>query len=306
MGATSATVRLEATIHPGTRPNGGLGRSAQTLHLADRAGVFSRQDSELVRLHRAIEGERLVPFFQPIEAVGSSSARKAGEVLVRMPDEHGELQKPASFLPAAEHFGLMPAIDRAVLRAVLRWLSTNPAASGEVDYLSINLSGQTLCDADCRDWIERAVASRPEHARQLCFEVTETALIHNLQPVRNFIQRMRRAGSRFALDDFGTGFCSLRYLHCLPVDFVKIDGAFVRDCDADPGVRTMLSAVNELCQRLGKRTIAEYVDRPELLPVLRQIGIDHAQGFAISEPFALAELLSRAVCAPGPLEALTA
>lgn len=252
----------------------------------------TREFNELPRLQRALEADRFELYFQPIQGLNRASL-PAGELLIRMIGEDGVLRPPAAFLPVAERYALMPAIDRFTFRSALAWLAANSAVAQSLGYLSINISGQTLRDADVRGWLESQLHAHAAFASRLCFEITETAMIGNLMPVRGFLERMAALGCRFALDDFGTGFSSLGYLQSLPVDFVKIDGAFVRGCDQDPRARTMLTAINDLCHTLGKQTVAEFVEKPEILRIVSEIGIDYAQGYAISTPFRLAELPQR-------------
>jgi ammonium transporter, Amt family len=255
----------------------------------------TREFNELPRLQRALETDRFVLDFQPIQGLGRTSL-PAGELLIRMIGEDGAIRPPSSFLPVAERYALTPAVDRFAVRTAIAWLTANPTIAQSLNYLSVNLSGQTLGDGEVRGWLESQVQANAACASRLCFEITETAFIRNLVPVRGFLERMAALGCRFALDDFGTGFSSLGYLQSLPVDFVKIDGAFVRGCDQDPRARTMLGAINDLCHTLGKQTVAEYVERPEILSLLREIGIDHAQGYAVSMPFRLDELPRRLAC----------
>jgi len=246
--------------------------------------------NELPRLQWAINNGSFVLYFQPIQNLTGATGPAAGELLIRMVDETGALRGPGTFLPVAERYALTAAIDRFTLRAALAWLAANPLVTERIGYISINLGGQTLCDPAACDWFEKQVYAYPASAAKLCFEITETALIRNLTPVRGFLRRMAALGCRFALDDFGTGFSSLGYLQSLPVDFVKIDGAFVRGCDEDPRARTLLAAINDLCHMLGKQTIAEFAEKPQILDVLREIGVDCAQGYAVSRPFALDRL----------------
>ena len=243
--------------------------------------------NELPRLQRAISTDSFVLYFQPIRNLTGTPGPAAGELLIRMVDETGALRGPGTFLPVAERYSLTAAIDRFTLRTALAWLAANPRVTERIGYISINLGGQTLCVPAACDWFEKQVCAYPASGAKLCFEITETALIRNLAPVRGFLGRMAALGCRFALDDFGTGFSSLGYLQSLPVDFVKIDGAFVRGCDEDPRARTLLAAINDLCHMLGKQTIAEFAEKPEILDVLRDIGVDCAQGFAVSHPFPL-------------------
>jgi len=149
---------------------------------------------------------------------------------------------------------------------------------------NINLSGQTLCDAEILEFIRAQIDHYGIDASDLCFEITETAVIANLSLAIDFIGRMKKIGCMFALDDFGSGLSSFAYLKKLPVDFIKIDGEFVRDITDDPMDRAIVSAINDIGHEIGLTTVAEYVESEEILKLLQQLGIDYAQGFAVDKP----------------------
>lgn len=200
------------------------------------------------------------------------------EVLVRLREESGKLLLPASFIPAAERFQLMPKLDRWVIRTTLKQLARNADLIHHIETCSINLSGPSLGDAGFLDFLSDIVAGAAVPARKLCFEITETAAIGDLSHAMVFIDRIRAQGCRFSLDDFGSGLSSFGYLRALQVDYLKIDGAFVRDIVDNPVDRAMVRSINEVGHVMGKKTIAEYVDSMEIAEVLRDIGVDYAQG----------------------------
>jgi diguanylate cyclase (GGDEF)-like protein/PAS domain S-box-containing protein len=264
----------------------------------NRIHVYEANDLELARRHgemqwvsritQALAEDRLVLFYQDIVAVEDGTGTPHSvEILVRMLDEQGELVPPGAFLPAAERYNLMPAIDRWVVQNCFRWLSSQPR-SGRI-LLGINLSGTTLSDDQflpfIREQFERCQVPPPA----VCFEITETAAIANLATASRFIRELRELGCRFALDDFGSGLSSFAYLKNLPVDYLKIDGGFVRDMLADPLDRAMVAAINQVGHIMGIRTIAEFVESRETLHALAELGVDYAQGWALGRPQPLAE-----------------
>ena len=266
----------------------------------NRVHVYEESDIELARrrgemqyvsrITQALAEDRLVLYAQEIAAVDGEpvEAPRLVEVLVRMVEPDGTLVNPGAFLPAAERYNLMPAVDRWVVRRSFDWLA---ASSGRPSYrLGINLSGTTLSDDRFLDFVRALFDELGVLPGSVCFEITETAAIANLATASRFIRELRSIGCRFALDDFGTGLSSFNYLKTLPVDFLKIDGSFVRDLLDDPLDRAMVRAINDVGHAMGIRTIAEFVERPEMLKVLRVIGVDYAQGWAIGRPRPLADL----------------
>ena len=207
------------------------------------------------------------------------------EVLVRFADRGGALVTPAAFLPSAERFGLMPQLDAWIVGHALAKLGQLHHAGERVTF-TINLSGQTIDAETLVPLFKRSLSEHAIDPRYVIFEITETSAIANVQAAKRLIDEMRDIGCRFALDDFGIGFSSLYHLKHLPVDFIKIDGQFVRDMVADPIDRTIVTSINDIAHSLGKQTVAEFVESREILAMLRQQGIDYAQGHYIASPHA--------------------
>jgi diguanylate cyclase (GGDEF)-like protein/PAS domain S-box-containing protein len=267
-----------------------LGRNR--IHLYQESDLeLARRRGEMQYVHRitkALADGRLVLFAQDIVPVTPiPGAPQSMEMLVRMRDDAGTLVPPNAFLPAAERYNLMPSIDRWVARTSFAWLAAR--ADPTTFRLSINLSGTTLSDDRFLDFVGELFATHAVPPAAVCFEITETAAIANLAAASRFIRELRQLGCLFALDDFGSGLSSFGYLKNLPVDFLKIDGSFVRDLLTSPIDRAMVRAINEVGHAMGIRTIAEFVERQEILHVLAALGVDYAQGWAVGRPRALAE-----------------
>ena len=197
-----------------------------------------------------------------------------------MLDEKGELIPPMAFIPAAERYGVMSIVDRWVVKCAFEWLATHPAEEG----LAVNLSSQSLGDEGFLDFVMEQFHIAGLSPRRICFEITETAAIANWNRATQFIAALRSLGCCFALDDFGSGMSSFGYLKNLAVDFIKIDGAFVRDMIEDEIDFAMVEAVNRIGHVMGIRTTAEYVENDRILAKLKEIGVDYAQGFGIHVP----------------------
>ena len=266
----------------------------------NRVYLFRHGDAELSRrrrelqwaseLREALEEQRFLLFAQPIHALAAQASRPWYEILLRLRQRDGRIVLPGAFLPAAERFGLMPLIDRYVLDRVLGRLLRPDHANGA--RLSVNLSGRSLEDASIVDTLDRYFASPGHPLDQLCIELTETTAVAHLGRTREFIARLRGAGCRFALDDFGTGVSSFAYLKHLPVDYLKLDGSFVRDITREPIDHAMVESIHRLAQIMGFETIAEFIEDQPTLDLLRQIGIHHGQGFLFGQPAALEGLLA--------------
>ncbi len=208
---------------------------------------------------------------------------------VRWLDGEGKLRPPAELIAAAERYRLGPRLDRYVLDATLSWLEQHPDAATQVDTCSINIGGTTLVDEDFGDYFAARLRRGPLRPQQLCLEITETSVVRDMTRARRFIGRMRDLGCRFALDDFGTGFCSFGYLRDLDVDYLKIDGSFVRDLDDvdDSGSglsEAVVRSITEIAHVLGKRAVAEQAESERQLQHLRDIGVDYAQGYVFERP----------------------
>jgi diguanylate cyclase (GGDEF)-like protein/PAS domain S-box-containing protein len=243
------------------------------------------------RLHAALEQDRFCLYAQPVHGVRGESAHPAyTELLLRLQDEAGVVVPPMSFIPAAERYHLMPAVDRWVIGTAFARIAEY-AAAGQLARLgicAINVSGASLSDDEFLDFVQtQFVRHRVPHAA-VCFEITETSAVTSLAKAVSFMSALRGCGCRFALDDFGVGVSSFTYLKHLPVDYLKIDGSFVKDLLHDPVDRAMVEAINRIGHLMGKETIAESVEGEATLEALRVIGVDYAQGFGIAlpEPFA--------------------
>jgi EAL domain-containing protein (putative c-di-GMP-specific phosphodiesterase class I) len=244
----------------------------------------------VARIQQAIDAGDLLLYAQEIQPLRGPGPGHY-EILVRLRAEDGRVIPPGSFIPAAERYNVTPQIDRYVIRQVFGHIRAHPGLAG-LGY-AINLSGKSLND-------ERLLAFVLEQARtdgvdphQICFEITETAAIGNLKSAVAFIGELRRHGFRFALDDFGSGLSSFGYLKHLPVDYLKIDGGFVRNIVHDRIDAAMVHAIHGIGQTIGIETIAEFVEDANILAELRKIGVDYAQGYHLHRPEPLAELTAR-------------
>jgi len=261
----------------------------QIAHLGDpRIQERHGQMQWVSRLTKALDEERFALYFQSITpCAGSAHSEKHIEILLRMIDEDGSVIAPGAFLPAAEKFNLIAGIDRWVVSTAMRWLAEEITSGCRPVMISINLSGQTISDPGMLKYIMDQLEETGASPERICFEITETAAIANITAATSFMLTLRDSGFRFSLDDFGSGLSSFTYLKKLPVDFLKIDGVFVRDILSDPVDHAMVKSINELGQLLGKETIAEFVETPEIAEELRRIGVNYAQGYAYGQPLPL-------------------
>jgi diguanylate cyclase (GGDEF)-like protein/PAS domain S-box-containing protein len=269
------------------------GRDCVHIYEADDDALQrKRSDMQWVsRIRQALKEDRFQLFQQPIVPVSKNKNNIAchHEVLLRMLDEKGELIAPGQFLGAAEQFGLMIDIDTWVLRHALDWLSTQTTEHQE-HHLAINLSGQSMSSNSFLDNVIIVLKASGVNPRQICFEITETAAIADLDNATRFIKALRNMGCEFALDDFGSGMSSFAYLKNLPVNYLKIDGSYVRDVVKNPIDRSMVEAVNQIGHAMGIKTIAEFVEDEATLGALAVIGVDYAQGYGIAKPAPLENL----------------
>jgi Amt family ammonium transporter len=261
--------------------------------------VFKPQDTEVAkhrdkmqwmqRIQHALDNDLFELHFQPIiETSGKIPGTGLhGEILVRMlaeEDEGPALIMPSAFIPTAERFHLMPQIDKWVIKHSLLSISKNETAGVLLDLCSINLSGQSMSDMEMVDFIIEQINQTGVSPKKLCFEITESAVISNLEYARQFILKLKDIGCSFALDDFGSGLSSFDYLKNLPVDYVKLDGSLIRDVATNKVSQAMVHAINYVSHVMNMKSIAEYVEDDEILHQLRRISIDYVQGYGIGMP----------------------
>jgi diguanylate cyclase (GGDEF)-like protein/PAS domain S-box-containing protein len=270
----------------------------------NRFHIYQSSDQNLVQRHKemrwvsrvteAIESDNLVLYYQDIMHIGAGSGGGLHfEVLVRMRDEDGGIITPNIFLPAAERYNLITSLDRWVVRHSLGWYAAHcnhDGAAGSTNIMAINLSGASITDTAFLDFIKEELGRTGVAPEVICFEITETAAVANLDAAAGFVRELRQMGCRFALDDFGSGLSSFAYLKNLPVDYLKIDGSFVKDMESDAVNRAMVNSIHQLGSVIGIKTIAEFVENEAILKMLAEIGVDYAQGYVISRPMPLDEM----------------
>ncbi|MFF7107607.1 EAL domain-containing protein [Pseudomonas sichuanensis] len=262
----------------------------------NRVQVYHADDSELSmrfgemawiqRLHVALEENRFCLYAQEIAPLQGQEGPGHIEILLRLHDESGRTILPNSFIPAAERYGLMTALDRWVVRSVFQVIRQclDEGREGPLALCAINLSGASIGDDNFLEYLQRLFGEFDIPPRLICFEITETSAIANLGSAIRFINELKGLGCKFSLDDFCAGMSSFAYLKHLPVDFLKIDGSFVKDMLDDPINRAMVEVINHIGHVMGKRTIAEFVETPLIEQALQEIGVDYAQGYLIERP----------------------
>ncbi|MEH2291073.1 EAL domain-containing protein [Nostoc sp.] len=235
------------------------------------------------RISKALENDWFCLYAQKIAAITPSDQNGDHyEVLLRLRDEQGNLVLPMAFIPAAERYNLMHLIDRWVIRTLFKnWLTL---AGDEQSIYAINLSGSSINDDQFIDFLYEQFTLYPISPQRICFEITETVAIANLIKARQFIQSLQQMGCRFALDDFGVGMSSFAYLKYLPVDYLKIDGSFIRNIVENPVDDAIVTAITRISSVMGIQTIAEFVENDAILERITALGIDYAQGYGIAVP----------------------
>ncbi len=263
---------------------------------AGRNRVYSYQENDLdlmrrrremqwaARLNNALEENRFELFRQTIQPLQEENQGAHYELLLRMRDEAGSMVSPELFIAAAERYGITPNIDRWVISNAFRWLVSEADERERLALCSINLSGQSLGDEKFLPFVVDQFHTSGLDPTKICFEITETAAIASYSQANRFIHALKEIGCKFALDDFGTGLSSFGYLKHFPVDFLKIDGSFVKEILHDPIDREMVRSINEIGHLTGKKTIGEFAENEEIITMLRGIGVDYAQGYGVSEP----------------------
>jgi diguanylate cyclase (GGDEF)-like protein/PAS domain S-box-containing protein len=260
----------------------------------NRVHSFEENDLDLMRRRRemqwaarinnALEESRFELFRQTIQPLQRQDAGAHYELLLRMRDENGKIVSPDNFIAAAERYGITPNIDRWVIENAFRWLVSEADEREKLVLCSINLSGQSLGDDKFLPFVIEQFHRSGIDATKICFEITETAAVASFSQANRFIQALKELGCKFALDDFGTGLSSFGYLKHFPVDFLKIDGSFVKEILHDPIDREMVRSINEIGHLTGKQTIAEFAENQEIIQMLTSLGVDYAQGYGVSQP----------------------
>ena len=293
------------------------GNSTNLLSAADRAcytakdkgrnriHVYREDDAELEKQHgemewanrikNALTEDRLHLFFQPIAPInGKTQAGEHYELLLRLEDEEGTMVSSAEFLPAAERYSLITKIDTWVIDSAFAWFTKNPRELDKLSLCAINLSGTTLSDESFLEFVTSKFDTSVIPPEKICFEITETAAITHLSSTMRFMQVLQVRGCKFSLDDFGSGLSSFAYLKNLPVDYLKIDGAFVKDIVEDPVYLALVKSINDIGHVMGKKTIAEFVENDAILGKLQEIGVDFYQGYGIGRPQSIQQKLLNA------------
>lgn len=262
-----------------------LGRNRVHVYYPEDIEMAQRQGNMqwTTRINLALDEDRFALYAQPIISLENEHSRHY-EVLLRMHDEDGKIIMPAQFFPAAESYNLMGKLDYWVIARTFSLLAENSDFVDRIDFISINLGGQTLSNGHVLDFIICEFKRTGIAPRKICFEVTETVAISNFTLAKTFISRLKSLGCRFALDDFGSGLSSFGYLKNLPVDYLKIDGMFVKDIVTDEKDHAMVKSIHKIGKVMGMQTIAEFVENEHILDRLKSIGVNYAQGFGIGEP----------------------
>ncbi len=245
-------------------------------------------------IQKALNQNGFELYCQMIQPIDNSSHTLHFEILLRMLDTDGTVITPGKFMPAAERFRLMPMIDTWVVEKTFEMLAEAADYADVNDYIwTINLSGQSMNEPNLEEIVSTLVNKYQISPEMFCFEVTETVAVSNLKDARHLITTLKDQGFQFALDDFGSGLSSFAYLKSLPVDYLKIDGAFIKGIVDDPFTEAIVRAINQVSQVRGLETIAEFVENPEIIRCIKDIGINYAQGYGISAPIPLSEQLNK-------------
>ncbi|MGK0396502.1 MAG: diguanylate cyclase (GGDEF)-like protein [Candidatus Azotimanducaceae bacterium] len=268
----------------------------------DRIQLFEPGDTELEKrrdimsfvsqIDNALKEDRFVLNCQKIQPiVEGGDDHSHYEILLTVLDENDEPLPPQDFIVAAETYNRMGAIDRWVIKNSFKWIASNILKLDHLGAFSINISGNSLTEDDFMEFVLEQFNETRLPTSKICFEITETSAIGSLDDVVEFMEKMKVIGVQFSLDDFGTGLSSYSYLRNLPVDYLKIDGVFVKDIKTNPSDYAVVKSINEIGHFMGKKTIAEFVEDDEVLEILREIGVDFAQGYGIGKKIPITELL---------------
>ena len=268
----------------------------------DRMHVYEVDDSEMEhrrdimefvsQIDHALKEDRFVLNCQKIAPIEDNSEDLDHyEILLTVLDENDNPMPPQDFIIAAETYNRMGAIDRWVIKNSFRWIAANILKLDGLGAFSINISGNSLTEDDFMEFVLEQFNETRLPTSKICFEITETSAIGSLDNAIEFMEKLKVIGVQFSLDDFGTGLSSYSYLRNLPVDYLKIDGIFVKDIKTNPSDYAVVKSINEIGHFMGKKTIAEFVEDDEVLEILREIGVDFAQGYGIGKKIPITELL---------------
>jgi EAL domain-containing protein (putative c-di-GMP-specific phosphodiesterase class I) len=269
----------------------GRNRVQVSSSVDDEVRQQHRNMDEVSRLKEAIKDDRILLYGQKIIPLKDTATDRIEyrEVLARLVDLEGKIVGPAQFVPAAERFGLIEELDRHVIRKTFSYIQRAPADLRARSGYFINISGITLSAPDFQDFIVKTLAAYPDVApSKICFEVTETAAISNLQRTATSMKRLIEKNFSFALDDFGSGMASFAYIHQLPVQFIKIDGEIIKGITTQPACAIIVEAVTKIARTMNMQTIAESVEFSQMIPHLKEVGLDFGQGYAFHRPAKLA------------------
>lgn len=273
-----------------------MGRNRVHFLEYDALELNYRQELQLwaTRIDQMVKNNQLNIRCQRLHPLLEQSAVQHYEMLLLVNDNNGSYMPPGEFIEAAELYNKMNDVDRWVINYVFDWFSKNPEQLDIMGGIAINLSGQSLNDVDFLSFIKDTFAQYPDIPHdKICFEITETMAITNMNYANNVIHAIKEMGCEFSLDDFGTGQSSYAYLKNLPVDYLKIDGVFIKDIVNNPADQAMVKSINEIGHFLGMKTVAEYVENDEIIAILKDIGVDYAQGFGIEKPLLISEYMEK-------------
>ena len=245
----------------------------------------------VTQLYKALDEDRFCIYVQEMMPFDANDQR-IYEVLVRMINSDGTIVPPNVFLPAAERYNLIAKIDLWVIAKTFETIAQHKVVRNSEMRFSINLSGLSLSDSNVLDFLLNQFSETQIDGSRFCFEITETAAIVNLDNAIKFIDTLKELGCKFALDDFGSGLSSFSYLKNLPIDYLKIDGAFVRDIADDPIDHAMVKSITEVGQVMGMKTIAEFVENDMVKGMLKEIGVNYVQGYGIGKPLPIEQVFN--------------
>ncbi|MDM8560153.1 EAL domain-containing protein [Candidatus Parabeggiatoa sp. HSG14] len=293
------SIGLVPISHQTINPKSVLAMADAACYAAKNAGrndvhVYQENDNELVNkdiqwfslLNNNLETEQgFSLFYQPIIPLQvQPDTGNYYEILLRMADLQGHLLPPGAFLSAAIRYNLMPALDLWVIQTLLKWLNTHPEFLEQTMLCTLNISGHSINDKNFLPAVISSLDNTVNLAHKLCFEITETTALTNITGVLNFITTLKKLGCRFGLDNFGSGVASFAHLKIFPVDFLKIDGTFIKNMTDDTVGEAMVKAINDIAHLMHIPIVAESVENQTTLDRLKEIGVDYVQGYWIAEP----------------------